>query len=85
MVFQGLVYYYNKIHSEGDPRTKDYLFVSDPKYVITAAVFYLVMVTFGPRFMESRRALQLRAVLIVYNFFSVLLSVWMMWEVCIWV
>ncbi|XP_047135414.2 very long chain fatty acid elongase AAEL008004 [Hydra vulgaris] len=80
MVLQGLVAYYNKVRSEGDPRTKDYLFVNDPKYVIMAALLYLVMVTVGPKFMESRKALQLRGLLIVYNFFSVLLSLWMMWE-----
>lgn len=80
MVFQGLVNYYNGMVASGDSRSNELPFVREPTFVIVAAVCYLIMVIFGPRFMEKRTALNLRNVLIGYNFLSVIFSVWMMWE-----
>jgi len=80
MVLQGLVDNYNYILNTGDARTKDLPLVRDPLYVGCAAIAYLIMVTAGPRFMEKRQPLQLRGVLIGYNFFSVALAVWMLYE-----
>lgn len=80
MVFQGLVEKYNKFAASGDARSRDLPLVADPIYVICAAIAYLVMVTVGPRLMEKRQPLQLRNVLLVYNFMSVALSIYMMYE-----
>ena len=81
MVFQGFVNYYNAILAAGDPRSAVFPFVKDPIYIACAAVIYLMIVIVGPRFMVNRNALKLREVLIGYNFLSVLLSIWVMWEV----
>jgi len=66
--------------NSGDIRSNELMFVKEPTVVICAAIGYLVMVTVGPRLMEKRNPLQLRNVLIGYNFCSVLFSVWMMYE-----
>ena len=81
MVVQVLVDYYDHILATGDARSASLPFVKTPKYVICAVVLYLLMVILGPRVMAKRQPFQLRGVLIGYNFFSVILSVWMMWEV----
>ena len=77
----GLVETYDWIVSAGDSRSNDLPLVKNPIYVVCAAIAYLVMVTAGPRFMEKRNPLLLRNVLLVYNFISVVLSIWMMYEV----
>lgn len=80
MVFQGIVDYWNQLVNSGDVRSNELPFVRDPTVVILAAISYLVMVTAGPRFMEKREPLNIRKILIGYNFVSVLFSMWMMWE-----
>ncbi|XP_066919791.1 very long chain fatty acid elongase AAEL008004-like isoform X1 [Clytia hemisphaerica] len=80
MVFEGLVGYYDYILQTGDVRTATMPFIQSPKYVVCAVILYLLMVIFGPRIMEKRQPFQLRNVLIGYNCFSVVFSVWMMWE-----
>ena len=81
MVFQGLVDYYSNIIQSGDSRSDVLPYVRDPIYVLCAVAIYITVVIFGPRFMENRNALKLREIMIGYNFMSVILSVWMMWEV----
>jgi len=80
MVFEGVVSYWNQLVTSGDSRSNQLPLIRDPTVVICAAVAYLVMVIGGPRFMKERNPLQLRQVLIVYNFASVIFSMWMMWE-----
>jgi len=79
-MFQGIVDYYNGIKSQGDVRSKELYFVEDPLWVFCAAAVYLTVVILGPRFMQNKQALGLRNMLIVYNGFSVALSIWMMYE-----
>ena len=81
MVSQGLVDYWTRLVTSGDVRSNKLPFVRDPTVVICAAFAYLVMVIVGPRIMEKRKPLEIRKVLIFYNFCSVLFSMWMMWEV----
>jgi len=80
MVFQGLVESYNNLLNSGDARSNELPFVRSPVYVICAVICYLVMVIVGPRLMEKRDAFQFRGLLIGYNFTSVILSIYMMWE-----
>jgi elongation of very long chain fatty acids protein 4 len=80
MVFQGLVDQWDRLVTSGDVRSNKLPFIRDPTVVICAAIAYLVMVIVGPRIMEKRKPLEIRKVLILYNFCSVLFSVWMMWE-----
>ena len=81
MALEGMTNYYNYILETGDTRTVSFPFIKSPKYAVGAVFLYLLMVIFGPRIMEKRQPFQLRNVLIGYNFFSVVFSVWMMWEV----
>jgi len=80
MVVESLVNYWNILASSGDVRVNDYPFVQKPTAVICASLSYLFIVTFGPRYMAKRNPLDIRKVLIFYNFISVLFSVWMVWE-----
>ncbi|XP_002155036.1 very long chain fatty acid elongase AAEL008004 isoform X1 [Hydra vulgaris] len=80
MLVQHFWQYYFNILDAGDSRTANYLFVRDPKFVMISIVLYLTMVFAGPKFMRNRKALNLRMVLIIYNFLSVLFSIWMLWE-----
>ena len=51
-----------------------------PTLAICLSYAYLVKVL-GPRIMENRKPMNLRAVLIVYNFVQVALSAWLFYEV----
>ena len=77
----GLIEWYSNIINSGDKRSNQYPFVRDPVYVIVAAILYLIIIAVGPRLMKNKEPFQFRRILIGYNFFSVLLSVFMMWEV----
>lgn len=83
MVFEGLIKSYDDLLTSGDERSNQLPFIRTPIYAISAVVMYIVMVIVGPRLMEKREAFQIRRLLIVYNFLSTLLSLYMAWEVCI--
>ena len=80
MVFEILTNHWHQLIHSGDPRTQHLPFVRDPTVAICASISYLIIVTLGPKVMERREPLTIRKILIGYNFFSVVFSVWMMWE-----
>jgi hypothetical protein len=51
-----------------------------PTLVINLSYVYFVKVL-GPRIMESRKPMELRGALIVYNFVQVVFSAWLFYEV----
>ena len=55
--------------------------MATPWPTIALVGMYLFVVKVGPKIMETRKAYNLREVLIVYNFALLLLSAWMMYEV----
>lgn len=65
-----------------DPRVEGYFMMSSPlaSLVICLAYVYIVQVAL-PRFMESRAPLELRRLMIVYNFAMVALSGYIFMEV----
>jgi hypothetical protein len=67
-----------------DPRTKDwYLLWGDPIPAVTLVLIYLFIVIFGPRYMRHREAFHIpSSVLFVYNMALVVLSAYMVEEVC---
>lgn len=68
--------------SVADSRTKDWLLMSSPLPQTIIIVAYIYFVTsLGPRIMENRKPLDLKGVLIVYNFGVVALSLYMCYEV----
>ena len=80
MEYQIVLDYWKRLVNAGDIRSEHLPFTREPKTVIYAVVVYLVMVIAGPRFMEKRKPLQLRKVLIGYNVYSVVFSIWLMME-----
>jgi hypothetical protein len=51
-----------------------------PTVVIVLSYIYFVKVL-GPRIMDSRKPMELRGALIVYNFVQVFFSAWLFYEV----
>lgn len=66
--------------SNGDARTDNWLLVYEPSYILAFTIGYLLVVLIGPKWMEKREGFDLRKLLIVYNFFLVGLSGWMLHE-----
>lgn len=66
-----------------DKRTDPWPLVYSPVPVSLIFLVYLCVVWVGPRLMKHRRPVDLRVVLIVYNFVMVGLSAYMFHEVCL--
>lgn len=77
-----IVRYYNFIFYDlSDPRTRDWFLLSSPLPALTLLIAYLYFsLSWGPKQMEQRKPLKLRNILVVYNFFQVLLSLWLFIE-----
>ena len=66
-----------------DQRTDPWLLVYSPVPVTVIFLVYLILVWAGPRLMKHREPVDLKVVLIVYNFAMVGLSAYMFHEVCL--
>jgi hypothetical protein len=65
-----------------DPRTKDWMLMSNPVPLLTILITYLYFSTSaGPRWMKDRKPFDLKYTLIAYNALQVILSVWLVHEV----
>jgi hypothetical protein len=65
-----------------DPRTADWLLMSSPFPTLAICLIYVFAVkVVGPKIMENRKPMELRNVLIYYNLFQVLFSLWLFFEV----
>ncbi|SPP80763.1 elongation of very long chain fatty acids protein AAEL008004 [Drosophila guanche] len=79
--------YWNFLFIElADPRTNDWFLIKSPLPLLAILGLYLFFVLgWGPKFMRDRKPFKLERTLLVYNFFQVALSVWMVYEgVVIW-
>ncbi|XP_058890916.1 ELOVL fatty acid elongase 8b isoform X2 [Acipenser ruthenus] len=79
--------FYDWSLQNGDKRTDPWLLVYSPVPVSVIFLSYLFIVWYGSRFMKHREPVNLKAVLIVYNFSLVCLSAYMFYEmasVCWW-
>lgn len=66
----------------GDPRTKDWPLMSSPFHTLGICLSYIYIVkVLGPRLMENRKPFQLKNTLVAYNFFQVLFSMWLFYEI----
>ncbi|XP_018024127.1 elongation of very long chain fatty acids protein 7-like [Hyalella azteca] len=64
-----------------DPRVKGWLLIENPIGMLVISVTYiLASVVWGPRWMEGRKPMQLKGVMIAYNFFQVVFSLYMFVE-----
>lgn len=65
-----------------DPRTTEWPLMYSPVPTVIMVLAYLYVVTFlGPRIMTNKKPLKLREILVAYNGFQVLFSVYMLYEV----
>lgn len=65
-----------------DSRTENWFLISSPvPQTIIIAIYIYFVTSLGPRIMENRKPLDLKGVLIFYNFSVVALSVYMIYEV----
>lgn len=70
-----------------DKRTDNWLLVYSPVPISCIFLCYLVVIWVGPKLMAKRQPVNLKPVLIVYNFAMVCLSAYMFYEVplhCMW-
>lgn len=64
-----------------DPRVKGWLLIENPIGMLVISVTYILSsVVWGPRWMEHRKPMQLKNVMIAYNFFQVVFSAYMFVE-----
>ncbi|XP_063051060.1 elongation of very long chain fatty acids protein 7a [Engraulis encrasicolus] len=72
---------YDEWLKDADPRVDGWFLMSSPLPQTVVLLAYLYFVTsLGPRLMENRKAFDLKPVLVVYNFSSVTLSIYMVYE-----
>lgn len=71
---------YDDLISRTDPRVKDKLFVANPVIPSLIIVAYLVFIYLGPRWMRHKRPLELKPLLVIYNFGMVLFSAYIVRE-----
>ncbi|KAL0277090.1 UNVERIFIED_CONTAM: hypothetical protein PYX00_004493 [Menopon gallinae] len=88
--WKNYVYYEDRLNTflkiylgETDPRTSQWPFTRSPIPLLFIFVLYYIMYTFGPRLMSTRKALEIRKVLIIYNIIQICLSFFVMKEVLI--
>lgn len=72
---------YDNWIKHADPRVEDWLLMSSPLPQAIILVLYVYFVTsLGPKLMENRKPFDLKKVMITYNFFIVLFSVYLCYE-----
>nr|AKE92956.1 elongation of very long-chain fatty acids protein [Sepia officinalis] len=65
-----------------DPRTKDWFLIeNNPLKVWCLTASYILFVIYGPKYMQNRKAYDLRIFMIVYNLAMVVLSLYMFIEI----
>ncbi|XP_058806697.1 elongation of very long chain fatty acids protein AAEL008004-like isoform X2 [Phymastichus coffea] len=74
--------FHEMLDKHADKRTVGWFLMSSPfpTLIICLSYVYIVKVL-GPKLMENRKPFQLKNVLIVYNFFQVLFSAWLFYEI----
>lgn len=77
-----IISYYDFLFNQlADSRTNDWWLIGNPIYPASILVCYIVFVLYvGPRIMKNRKPMELRYILIVYNFAQVLVSMWLFHE-----
>ncbi|KAH9374248.1 hypothetical protein HPB48_005568 [Haemaphysalis longicornis] len=71
----------DELDARADPRTKELLFVGNPTLVLSLIAGYLYVVkVWGPRWMEGRKAYDLKHVIMAYNASMVLLNSFFLWK-----
>ncbi|XP_046353443.1 elongation of very long chain fatty acids protein 4-like [Haliotis rufescens] len=79
-VWQNMTGYYQDSLDRGDPRVSGWLLMDSPVPSVVIFLLYLLVVWLGPRIMAGRKPVNLKLVLIPYNFGLVALSCYMFCE-----
>ncbi|XP_048458078.1 ELOVL fatty acid elongase 8b [Rhincodon typus] len=72
--------FYDWAVENGDKRTDPWFLVYSPIPIIVTFIVYLLICTYGPKYMRSREPFNLKYVLLVYNFSLVAISAYIFWE-----
>ncbi|ESO02220.1 hypothetical protein HELRODRAFT_188628 [Helobdella robusta] len=75
--FQQENWYHDLFIKYGDPRTTNSFLLRTPEAMLIIVILYLIFVVAAPRIMEKRPAMDLKKLIIVYNFALVGLSGYM--------
>ncbi|XP_047223232.1 ELOVL fatty acid elongase 8a isoform X2 [Girardinichthys multiradiatus] len=78
--WQKLQLFYQDILENGDKRTDSWLLVYSPVPITCIFLCYLIIIWVGPKLMANRQPVNLKPLLIVYNFAMVCLSAYMFYE-----
>ncbi|XDV27345.1 hypothetical protein PO909_030889, partial [Leuciscus waleckii] len=78
--WQRLQILYQWVLENGDKRTDGWLLVYSPLPVCGIFLCYLVIIRLGPKLMTYRDPVNIKAILIIYNFSMVCLSAYMFYE-----
>ncbi|CAN9503326.1 unnamed protein product [Ophioblennius macclurei] len=78
--WQKVQIFYHGILENGDKRTDNWLLVYSPVPISCIFFCYLIIIWVGPKLMATRQPVNLKPVLIVYNFAMVCLSAYMFYE-----
>ncbi|XP_051234026.1 ELOVL fatty acid elongase 8b [Dicentrarchus labrax] len=79
-VWQSVLSAHQRIVDNGDKRTDPWLLIYSPVPVSIIILLYLCVVWAGPRLMKDRQPVDLKVILIIYNFAMVGLSAYMFYE-----
>lgn len=81
LVRMALDRYVTIVDKISDPRTTEWPFMHSPMPTVFMVLAYLYIVIFlGPRIMANRKPFKLKEVLVLYNGFQVLFSLYMLYE-----
>lgn len=74
--------FHTMLETNGDPRTAKWPLMSSPFPTLAICLGYIYAVkVLGPKLMENRKPMELRKVLVYYNLFQVLFSIWLFLEI----
>ncbi|XP_061587237.1 ELOVL fatty acid elongase 8a [Cololabis saira] len=79
-MWQKIQLFYQSALENGDKRTDKWLLVYSPVPIMCVFLCYLIIIWVGPKLMAKRQPVNLKPVLIVYNFAMVCLSAYMFCE-----
>jgi len=74
--------YQDLMNNKSDPRVNDWILMSGPFPTLSICLFYVYFVkVLGPKLMENRKPFDLKRVMMCYNFFQIIFSSWLFYEV----
>ncbi|KAJ9601424.1 hypothetical protein L9F63_000448, partial [Diploptera punctata] len=76
--------YHDIMDNKSDPRVNHWSMMGSPFPTLAICLSYAYFSkVLGPRMMENRKPLNIRNILIVYNFVQTIFSSWIFYETCV--